>query len=434
MSASGPDLLDFFSTPKATPAGPAQSPPATTTTAADQRPPRKKREKKKKKDSSSSSDNRNSSDDETLPRRSSASTAAEVPSSGAEESFDFAKGFAAASAAESTEREHAFSDPDQTDSWSSLHREKDSGKGKGSEIQTSTSAALRLQPDSMLYSASKSLDVFSARMNDAVGHAITKINAIDQRHGVSAALRNKDAQWQLTHRLEAASDDLTRKADTLHADAKSKVQELKQKVKQRTASKSSNEGRSRGASLTDTPSRRTSGQFQAVTTDESAASQPNDSEEESPRRPPPVLLPSSSSVAAPIPAPAAAAASGRTSPGLTSFDEIATRSKSSSFSYQPSPAKPRTPNTMPATTLPSVAPPPPLQLQPPPDDSTDLYRTSAPTTPDSSTVPSNRSSRSNSLSFNSLALGDVDLDGRVSPHFALGDSFSPLARDGLLRR
>jgi len=381
--------------------------------------------------SSSSGSDSESSDDERdaakpAARRGThapAATAAAAPAHpGApeEETFNFASGLAANEAAAAEEREHAFSSPDNGDQWDELSQRK---PAQGASVP-SMSASLHIQPDSMLYAASKKLDALSQRMNDAVGNAIVSINRADQRAGVSSRLRH--AALPLTDKLDSLSSDMTRK-----------VAELDKSSSRRGSVSKGSRSSSIGDAAAEKASKETS-QFASLTSD------PNPSPKRRSRA-------FSSSAAAAAASPAAAE-----SGALDGFDAlVATRHKSSSFSYDP-----RAASSLQAASQRSrghsgsaearglpVPPlmPPPLQpahsftgLPGPPAATSSAIADLHVDADDGAvyhgvdTPISNRSSRSNSLSFSQLGLGEVDLGG--SNHaLQLNSPISPVAGEGLLR-
>ena len=426
-----PDLLDFLSMPTVTAAKPAAAAPAGAV--------------------------QHSSTSRTA--ASSASnhpTATATSPSGDGESFDLSGALAAEQAAEA-DREHAFSGaPGDDDLWNSLHEEPATGAGgdrRGSASgRTSTSQTLRLQPDSSLYAASKRLDSLSARMDAAAGRAIDSINAMDRRHGVSAALRTTDAKYAVSGRLEGMQEKLTRSADKISHDFKQQVHKVKEareaKSRRNSGSENGNSAASAGRSAagqSDMPqsrsgSRRPSGQFISIGAADRIphpSAPESDSDDDEPN-PSPTAASGFAPAVLPVAMPVAAAAAGH-----------GPRSKvSSSFSYEPQAV--RAPHAHPtaaaaagSTGKATVIPPPAALFELPPplrgahdsesEDDEDASDVDSPAhTPSSSAARS----RSNSISFTNLRLGDVDLgaggssgDGLLSP-----DGPSPHAGGGLLGR
>jgi hypothetical protein len=305
----------------------------------------------------------------------------------------------------------------------------------------------------MLYAASKKLDSFSQRMNDAVGGAIDSINRADQRAGVSAKL--KQSAQPITDKLDNFSVEMTRKAESLQEKAGSRRNSNPAEASRDSRSGSFQSGRTTSGDAAAKPSsRRSSGRFGSIGDGDrapSAADSGSDSDSALPNR-----------ESSPVPSSAlrvgaAASASNGDGGAQDGFDTLAaTRHKSSSFSYNPqsshgagsggaggaSKMNARSRGNSGGPSIMPIQPPPPLQPAlsfsgglpaDPASSAADDHHPHAPSSHPDSPI-SNRSSRSNSISFSQLALGDVDLGGgNANGAHQVNSPFSPGAGDqGLL--
>lgn len=132
-----------------------------------------------------------------------ASAPASAPVPGDDDSFDLTSGLRA----EESNREFRFAggEGDEDDLWDALARGRDAAdaaaaaKRNGtanpvvhlSPLPPSTNASLRIEPDSMFYSANKKLDELSARLDKAAGHAIDSINGVQSRRGSGSGVASR---------------------------------------------------------------------------------------------------------------------------------------------------------------------------------------------------------------------------------------------------
>lgn len=126
------------------------------------------------------------------------------------ESFDFTSHLASR-----PDRHDNFGALEDDSAWSTLRSCGVESGGGGEVDRPSFNAAHRVAPDSWAYQAGKSIDTIGDRMHNAVGHAMHAIDALDERHGVTARIREMDQRHGVTRRLDHFASNFTAHADRI---------------------------------------------------------------------------------------------------------------------------------------------------------------------------------------------------------------------------